>query len=75
MGTADYCALVALFLAAVIALSIRQEEQRSTDRRQRHEPPPGGIERRSRQSRRNRSFSAWVSWAAHSQWCKIRNLF
>ena len=75
MGTADYCALVALLLAGLIALSIRQEERRGTDRRQHRDQPPGSIERRSGQDRRDRSLGAWTAWAAKSQWRKVRKLF
>jgi hypothetical protein len=75
MSTADYCALVVLLLAGLIGLSIRQEERRCADRRQRREPPPGEVERRSIPDRRDRSLGAWTTWAAKSQWRKVRKLF
>jgi len=75
MGTADYCALVVLLLAGVITLSIRQEEKRQADRRQRSGPPPASLERRAGRDRRDRSLSAFVGWAARSQWAKARRLF
>ncbi len=75
MGTADYCALVVLLLAGIIVLSIRQDEKRQADRRQRNGPPPGGLERRRGQDRRDRSWSAYLTWAMQSQWLKLRNLF
>ena len=74
MGTADYCALIALLLAGLIALSIRQEECRCGDRRQQSGSAPGGIERRVDSDRRNPSWQGWVAWAARSQWRKVRNL-
>ena len=72
MGTADYCALVTLLLAVCIGLSIRQEEKRGAERRQRCEPPPGGIDRRVLPNRRSRSFKGWIAWVAQSQWRKAR---
>ncbi len=75
MGTADYCALVVLLLAGLVALSIRQEEKRCLERRQNHGTPPDGVERRSGRDRRQRSVGAWVAWAARTQWRKVRNWF
>lgn len=75
MGTADYCVLVVLLLAGLVALSIRQEEKRCVDRRHRLEPPPGGMDRRSGRDRRARSLKAWATWAADSQWRKVRKRF
>ncbi|GLH68986.1 hypothetical protein GETHPA_05190 [Geothrix rubra] len=75
MGTADYCALVVLLLAGLIALSIRKEEKREADRRQQGGPPPAGLEQRSGQDRRDRSLSAYLAWATRSQWLKLRALF
>ncbi len=74
MGTADYCALVVLVLAALVTLSIRQEEKRRGDRRQRQLPPPGGVERRTHPDRRNRSLGAFLAWVARTQWAKLRKL-
>lgn len=75
MGTADYCALVVLLLAGLIALSIRQEEKRGADRRQRDGSPPDGFERRLGRDRRDRSLPAYLAWATRSQWLKLRSLF
>jgi hypothetical protein len=75
MGTADYCALVVLLLAGVITLSIRQDEKRRADRRQQVGPPPAGLDRRSGRDRRDRSLSAYLTWAVRSQWLKFRSLF
>lgn len=75
MGTADYCALVVLLLAGLIAVSIRQDEKRQADRRQQVGPPPAGRERRSGRDRRDRSLPAYLAWATRSQWLKLRNLF
>ena len=75
MGTADYCALVVLLLAGLITLSIRQDDKRQADRRQQGGPPPTGRERRTGRDRRDRSFPAYLAWAARSQWLKLRALF
>ena len=72
MGTVDYCILTVLLLSGLVALSIKHEEQRMADRRQRTAPPPGGLERRSGKDRRRDSLAAYVLWAARAQWFRFR---
>jgi len=75
MGTVDYCILVILLLSGLVAVSIKQDEQRRGDRRQHSGLPPDGIDRRSGKDRRGHSLAAFVLWAGRTQWLKIRKRF
>jgi hypothetical protein len=75
MGTADYCALVVVLLAGLVAIMIRQEERRLADRRKPHKLLPGGLERRSGKDRRRHAIRDHVGWGLEAVRLRLGRLF
>jgi hypothetical protein len=75
MGTIEYCILILVLMAGLMALSIAHDEKRRCDRRKQNLGPPNGIERRSGKDRRGNSLTAYVLWILRSRWHRIKTFF
>jgi len=72
MGTIEYCILILVLMAGLMALSIAHDEKRRCDRRKQNLGPPNGIERRSGKDRRGNSLLAYLWWICRSRWHRLK---
>lgn len=67
MGTFDLMLVVVALFFGGLLLAVHYEQKRTMDRRQQNLGPPGGIERRSGQDRRQNSLSKYLKWVFRAQ--------